>query len=109
MQEQYTGRVIRRAVQECVILLVWPLPGYLRWGRLNLVMLCRLTNNQWTDCRNSNLRWVRCSDRSTGGTTSHPTKQPEDGCQVVGYSHSTRMIKALHSHSAKSPKDGDIS
>jgi hypothetical protein len=26
---------------------------------------------------------------TTGETTSHPTKQPEDGCQVVGYSHLT--------------------
>ena len=25
------------------------------------------------------------SDRTAGETTSHPTKQPEDGCQVVGY------------------------
>jgi hypothetical protein len=29
------------------------------------------------------------SGRTTGETTSHPTKQPEDGCQVVGYSHLT--------------------
>jgi tRNA pseudouridine32 synthase/23S rRNA pseudouridine746 synthase len=29
-------------------------------------------------------------DVTTGKTTSHPTTQPEDGCQVVGYSHSTR-------------------
>ncbi|MBI5659599.1 MAG: PD-(D/E)XK nuclease family protein [Nitrosomonadales bacterium] len=36
------------------------------------------------------------SDKTTGETTSHPTKQPEDGYQVVGYSHSTRP-----------PKDGD--
>ena len=28
-------------------------------------------------------------DKTTGETTSHPTKQPEDGCQVVGYSHLT--------------------
>ena len=27
---------------------------------------------------------------TTDETTSHPTKQPEDGCQVVGYSHLTR-------------------
>jgi len=31
------------------------------------------------------------SDGTTGETISHPTKQPEDGCQVVGYSHSTRL------------------
>src|SRR5450759_821901 len=71
-------------------------------------------------------------DETTGETTSHPTKQPENGCQVVGYSHLTRLANdasqvigyrlskalhshltmlanALHSHSAKSPKDGDIS
>ncbi len=29
-------------------------------------------------------------DGTTDETTSHPTKQPEDGCQVVGYSHSTK-------------------
>src|SRR5450756_2137329 len=29
------------------------------------------------------------TDETTGKTTSHPTKQPEDGCQVVGYSQST--------------------
>ena len=28
---------------------------------------------------------------TTGETTSHPTKQPEDGCQVVGYSHLTKL------------------
>jgi hypothetical protein len=28
---------------------------------------------------------------TTGETTSHPTKQPKNGCQVVGYSHSTRL------------------
>jgi len=33
------------------------------------------------------------SDVTTGETTSHPTKQPEDGCQVVGYSHSTKLAK----------------
>ncbi len=41
------------------------------------------------------------TDITTGETTSHPTKQPEDGCQVVGYSyltdettnHSTRLSK----------------
>jgi hypothetical protein len=38
------------------------------------------------------------TDKTTGETTSHPTKQPEDGCQVFGYSHSTRLSKALHSH-----------
>jgi hypothetical protein len=30
------------------------------------------------------------SDGTTSETTSHPTKQPEDGCLVVGYSHSTK-------------------
>jgi hypothetical protein len=30
---------------------------------------------------------------TTGETTSHPTKQPEDGCQVVGYSHLTSPAK----------------
>ena len=30
-------------------------------------------------------------DGTTGETTSHPTKQPENGCQVVGYSHSTSL------------------
>ncbi|HEY8888542.1 MAG TPA: hypothetical protein VIM35_08635 [Gallionella sp.] len=34
------------------------------------------------------------SDITTGETTSHPTKQPEDGCQVVGYSHATRLAKS---------------
>ncbi len=29
-------------------------------------------------------------DGTTDETTSHPTKQPEDGCQVVGYSQSTK-------------------
>jgi hypothetical protein len=37
------------------------------------------------------LRWL--PDETTGETTSHPTKQPEDGCQVVGYSHSTSLSK----------------
>jgi len=36
------------------------------------------------------------SDKTTGETTSHPTKQPEDGCQVVGYSHSTRLTKNVN-------------
>jgi hypothetical protein len=36
------------------------------------------------------------TDETTGETTSHPTKQPKDGCQVVGYSQSTQ-----------SPKNGD--
>ena len=27
------------------------------------------------------------TDETTGETTSHPTKQPEDGCQVVGYKY----------------------
>ncbi|MBI5659497.1 MAG: UDP-N-acetylmuramoyl-L-alanine--D-glutamate ligase [Nitrosomonadales bacterium] len=31
------------------------------------------------------------SDGAAGETTSHPTKQPEDGCQVVGYSHLTGL------------------
>jgi len=30
-------------------------------------------------------------DGTTGETTSHPTKQPKNGCQVVGYSHSPRL------------------
>ena len=29
------------------------------------------------------------TDRATDETTSHPAKQPQDGCQVVGYSHLT--------------------
>ena len=29
------------------------------------------------------------TDRTTDETTSHPAKQPQDGCQVVGYSHLT--------------------
>ena len=29
-------------------------------------------------------------DGTTGETTSYPTKQPEDGCQVVGYSQSAK-------------------
>jgi hypothetical protein len=33
--------------------------------------------------------------RTTGETTSHPTKQPEDGCQVVGYSHLTKLAKGF--------------
>ena len=33
------------------------------------------------------------SDVATDKTTSHPTKQPEDGCQVFGYSHSTNLAK----------------
>jgi hypothetical protein len=43
------------------------------------------------------------SDVNTGETTSYPTKQPEDGCQVVGYSHSTKLLdeKLLSGH----PKD----
>ena len=32
-------------------------------------------------------------DGTAGETTSHPTKQPEDGCQVVGYSQSTKPPK----------------
>lgn len=30
-------------------------------------------------------------DEITGGTIGHPTKQPEDGCQVVGYRHLTKL------------------
>ena len=33
------------------------------------------------------------SDGTADETTSHPTKQPKDGCRVVGYSHSTRPTK----------------
>ncbi|MDD1633380.1 MAG: hypothetical protein LUP91_14395, partial [Methylococcaceae bacterium] len=36
-----------------------------------------------------------CPDETTGETTSHPTKQPEDGCQVVGYEPS-RRAEALY-------------
>jgi hypothetical protein len=43
-------------------------------------------------------------DETTGETTSHPTKQPEDGCQVVGYSQSTDEAT---SQSTKSPNNGD--
>jgi hypothetical protein len=32
--------------------------------------------------------YCKTTDEATDETTSHPTKQPEDGCQVVGYSHS---------------------
>jgi len=42
-------------------------------------------------------------------TTSHLTNPAKDAGQVIGYSHSTMRAKALHSHSAKSPNDGDIS
>jgi hypothetical protein len=35
------------------------------------------------------------TDMTTGETTSHPTKQPEDGCQVVGYSHLTNPAKGF--------------
>jgi|GEM_PF-5767789 hypothetical protein len=40
---------------------------------------------------------------TTGGTTSHSTKQPKDGCQVAGYSHLTNPAseKLLDGH----PKD----
>ena len=31
------------------------------------------------------------------GTTSHPTKQPQDGCQVVGYSPSRFRLSASYS------------
>jgi hypothetical protein len=30
---------------------------------------------------------------ATGETASHPTKQPKDGCQVIGYSQSTKLSK----------------
>jgi hypothetical protein len=33
---------------------------------------------------------LRQADGTTVEPTSHPTKQPEDGCQAVGYSHSTK-------------------
>ncbi|MBI5658298.1 MAG: hypothetical protein HZC43_01830 [Nitrosomonadales bacterium] len=31
----------------------------------------------------------------------HPTKQPEDGCQVFGYSHSTRLQEAAAKYTRK--------
>src|SRR5450756_3171604 len=43
------------------------------------------------------------TDGTTGETTSHPTKQPEDGCQVVGYSH---LTDETTSHSTRLPEDG---
>ena len=39
---------------------------------------------------------------TTGETTSHPTKQPENSCQVVGYSHLTDKTT---SHSTRLSKD----
>ena len=47
---------------------------------------------------------------TTGATTSQPTKQPEDGCQVAGYSHSTdettsHSTDKTTSHPTKQPKD----
>jgi len=35
------------------------------------------------------------TDESTGETASHPTTQPKDGCQVVGYSHSAKPPKKV--------------
>src|SRR5450759_1793416 len=53
---------------------------------------------------------------SADETTSHLTRLANDASQVIGYrlskalhSHLTMLANALHSHSAKSPKDGDIS
>ncbi len=45
------------------------------------------------------------SDGTTGETTSHPTKQPEDGCQVVGYSHSTSPANNAGQVAGYSPKE----
>jgi hypothetical protein len=36
----------------------------------------------------------RILDKTTGEIISHPATQPKDGCQVVGYSHSTRLSKS---------------
>src|ERR1019366_3862355 len=98
MRERSMGPVICRAVPDCAILQAWPLPGYLRWGRLNLVMLCRSINSRWTNCKNSNLLWVRCSD----GTTSHSTRMIKNIIQVAGYDKTTKywlnQQKTLASH-----------
>jgi len=53
---------------------------------------------------------IETTDMTTGETTSHPTKQPEDGCQVVGYSHLTKLANYAnqvigYSHSTRLSKD----
>ena len=43
---------------------------------------------------------------TTDETISHPTKQPEDGCQVVGYSHLTG--KTTSQSTKPSKNDGKV-
>jgi hypothetical protein len=45
----------------------------------------------------------KITDETIGEATSHPTKQPEDCCQVVGYSHLTGETT---SQSTKPPRNG---
>src|SRR5450759_1116961 len=86
MRAQSMGLVTCLAVPECAILQARLLPGYHRLGHLNLVMLYRSISARRTSCRDSNLHWVRCSDR----TISHSTSMIKDIIQVAGYDEATK-------------------
>jgi hypothetical protein len=65
------------------------------------IVMC-IENNSTVDKRLTTLDGT--TDMTTGETTSHPTKQPEDGCQVVGYSH---LTDETASHATRLSKDNN--
>src|SRR5665647_1957293 len=73
--------------------------GHLGLGKMRILPEC-----------NAVLDPIETTDMTTDETISHPTKQPEDGCQVVGYSHLTKLANYAnqvigYSHSTRLSKD----